>query len=55
MRKRYLKKGIKKVLVVIVLGALIINFFSNLDNVTKDDLGNECSGGIIKICSGVVN
>ena len=51
MKKRKLKRGFKKVLIIILLGFLTINLVSNFNNVSKDELGNTCYGGIVKVCS----
>lgn len=51
MKRRKLKKSVKVVLIVGIVALLTINFVSNFSKVTKDDLGNTCRGGIIKICT----
>jgi hypothetical protein len=51
MKRRKLKKSAKVVLIGGLLALLAVNFVSNFGKVTKDDLGNTCRGGIIKICS----
>lgn len=51
MKKRTLKKEVKVVFIVGILAVLTINFISNFGKITKDDLGNTCRGGIIKICN----
>lgn len=49
-RKLKLKKGVKKALFIIIMILLAINFINNFNNVTTDEQGNTCQGGIIKIC-----
>ena len=51
MKRRKLRKEFKVVLVGGLLALLVINFVSNFGKTTKDDLGNTCRGGIVKICS----
>lgn len=51
MKRRKLKKSVKVILVAGILALLAINFMANFDHTSKDDLGNTCRGGIIKICS----
>ena len=50
VKKLRLKKGVKKALFVIIASLLLINFLSNINNVTTDEQGGTCQGGIIKIC-----
>lgn len=52
MKKYRLKKEVKGFLVLAgVITLVFVSVFTNLDNVTKDDLGNTCRGGLVKICS----
>lgn len=50
MKRLKLKRWVKVVLFIIIGSLLVINFCKNFNNVTTDDLGNTCRGGIIKIC-----
>ena len=52
MKKLRLKKEVKGLMVLVAVFTLIfVSVFTNLDNVTKDELGNTCRGGLVKICS----
>lgn len=55
MKKRRLRRGARKVLVIVLLGFLAINFVSNFNKTSKDEIGNTCYGSIIKVCGGEVN
>lgn len=55
MKKRRLRRGVRKVLVIVLLGFLAINFVSNFNKTSKDEIGNTCYGSIIKVCGGEVN
>jgi len=55
MKKRRLKRGVKKVLVIVLLGFLIINFVNSFNKTSKDEIGNTCYGSIIKVCGGEMN
>lgn len=52
MKKLKLKKEVKGALIVIgVIVICLINVFTHFNNVTHDELGNTCRGGIVKICN----
>ena len=52
MKKYKLKKEVKGFLVLVgIITFVFVSVFSNFDNVTKDELGNTCRGGLVKICS----
>lgn len=50
MRKYRLKKGVKRFLLIVLLGLLMVNFINNFNKTTKDEIGNTCYGGIVKVC-----
>ena len=50
MKRLKLKRKVKVLLVIIIGSLLVIDFCKNFNNVTTDDFGNTCQGGIIKIC-----
>jgi hypothetical protein len=53
MKKMYkLKKEVKGGLILAgILLVCAISICSNFNNVSKDDLGNTCRGGLVKVCS----
>ena len=52
MKKYKLKKEVKGILVLSgVITLVFVSVFKNLDNVSADELGNTCRGGLVKICS----
>lgn len=51
MKKRKLRREVKQILVLAVLFAVaFISISRNINNVSKDELGNICRGGIVKVC-----
>ena len=52
MKKYRLKKEVKGLLVTVgVITLVFVSVFTNLNNVSTDELGNTCRGGLVKICS----
>lgn len=50
MKKRKLKKGVIKFLIITFMVMSFIHIWKNIDVVSKDELGNTCNGTIIKVC-----